>query len=103
MDGFQIPVASVAGEYNLLISNVQLVDDAEFGCQIGATASSDGVLSEKATLTVLGESLQLAILVVLLGVDRRNHQGDIVFVALNLTTFCGVRNCPLNDRVACGP
>ena len=43
------------GEYNLFIANVQLADDAEYQCQIGATDDFAGVMSDTATLTVLGK------------------------------------------------
>ena len=44
----------MTGEYNLFIANVQLADDAEYRCQIGATDDFAAVTSDTATLTVLG-------------------------------------------------
>ena len=44
----------MTGEYNLFIANVQLADDAEYRCQIGATDDFAAVTSDTAPLTVLG-------------------------------------------------
>ena len=47
----------VTGEYNLMISNAQLEDDAEYQCQVGqATPTVPGIVSRKAVLTVLSKS-----------------------------------------------
>jgi hypothetical protein len=43
------------GEYNLLISNAQLEDDAVFECQVGATVNTVGLKSRQAKLSVLGK------------------------------------------------
>jgi len=46
-----------------MISDVQLEDDAVFECQVGATATSSGLMSHKAQLTVQGKfHTQLSVL-----------------------------------------
>jgi len=42
------------GEYNLVISEITVEDDALFECQVGATESTQGLASRKAKLTVQG-------------------------------------------------
>ena len=44
-----------AGEFHLMIADVQLEDDAVFECQVGATVATTGLMSHKAQLTVQGE------------------------------------------------
>lgn len=41
-----------AGEFHLMISNIQLEDDAMFDCQVGATATTMGLKSNHAKVTV---------------------------------------------------
>jgi hypothetical protein len=41
------------GEYDLMISNVQLEDDAVYECQVGATENTPGLRSRQAQVTVL--------------------------------------------------
>ncbi|XP_064617185.1 kin of IRRE-like protein 1 isoform X2 [Liolophura sinensis] len=41
------------GEYNLMIVDSQIEDDAEFQCQVGATVNSAGIRSNSAQLSVL--------------------------------------------------
>lgn len=40
------------GDYSLEISNVQLEDDAQFQCQVGASANVAGIRSRSSKLTV---------------------------------------------------
>jgi len=42
------------GEYNLMISEITIEDDALFECQVGATEQSPGLVSRRAKLTVQG-------------------------------------------------
>ena len=44
------------GEYNLVISEITVEDDALFECQVGATEQSPGLVSRRAKLTVQGFS-----------------------------------------------
>jgi len=40
------------GQYNLVIANAQLEDDADFQCQVSATDTTSGLQSAMAHLTV---------------------------------------------------
>ena len=46
---------SLAGEYDLMVANAQLEDDAEFQCQVMATESTPPLTSRIAKLTILGK------------------------------------------------
>ena len=49
------PYIWLTGEYDLMIANAQLEDDAEFQCQVMATEHTPPLTSRKATLTILGK------------------------------------------------
>lgn len=51
---------SCADDYTLMISNVQLDDDAIFECQVGADDNSPGLRSAKAEITVQGQYVNLS-------------------------------------------
>ncbi|ELU18154.1 hypothetical protein CAPTEDRAFT_184834 [Capitella teleta] len=50
---YSIVGSQAMGEYNLMISNVQLEDDAFYECQIGHTTQVEGIASNRARLDVL--------------------------------------------------
>ena len=46
---------SLTGEYDLMVANAQLEDDAEFQCQVMATETTPPLTSRIAKLTILGK------------------------------------------------
>ena len=56
-NSFLAMALSLTGEYDLMVANAQLDDDAEFQCQVMATESTPPLTSRKAKLTILGKLL----------------------------------------------
>lgn len=51
----RVTYLSFAGEWNLQIMDVRLEDDGEYQCQAGATATSRGIRSRVAIITVVSK------------------------------------------------